>query len=111
MSTEVNRTIDGDRLRPLEALTRGAYSRRTIDKELSTFLPLRMPALVNIPKVKGSALRSKPRWGIAMGMLGSQVEFMCPFKMAQFWSKSFVAFKSRGVSIINITHSSWDSHR
>ena len=96
MSTEVNRTIDGDRLRPLEALTRGAYSRRTIDKELSTFLPLRMPALVNIPKVKGSALRSKPRWGIAMGMLGSQVEFMCPFKMAQFWSKSFVAFKLKG---------------
>ena len=96
MSTEVNRTIDGDRLRPLEALTRGAYSRRTIDKELSTFLPLRMPALVNIPKVKGSALRSKPRWGIAMGMLGSQVEFMCPFKMTQFWSKSFVAFKLKG---------------
>jgi len=96
VSTEVNRTIDGDRLRPLEALTRGAYSRRTIDKELSTFLPLRMPALVNIPKVKGSALRSKPRWGIAMGMLGSQVEFMCPFKMAQFWSKSFVAFKLKG---------------
>ena len=96
MSTEVNRTIDGDRVRPLEALTRGAYSRRTIDKELSTFLPLRMPALVNIPKVKGSALRSKPRWGIAMGMLGSQVEFMCPFKMAQFWSKSFVAFKLKG---------------
>ena len=96
MSTEVNQTIDGDRLRPLEALTRGAYSRRTIDKELSTFLPLGMPALVNIPKVKGSALRSKSRWGIAMGMLGSQVEFMCPFKMAQFWSKSFVAFKLKG---------------
>ena len=31
-----------------------------------------------------------------MGMLGSQCEFMCPFKMTRFWSKSFVGFKLRG---------------
>ena len=37
-SHEVNQPIDGDRIRPLEALTRGAYSRRTVDKELSTLL-------------------------------------------------------------------------
>mgnify|MGYP002629519686 FL=1 len=96
VSHEVNQPIDGDRIRPLEALTRGSYSRRTIDKELSTFLPLGMPALVNIPAVRGSSLKSKARWGIAMGMLGSQCEFMCPFKLTRFWSKSFVAFKLRG---------------
>ena len=40
-SHEVNQPINGDRIRPLEALTRGAYSRRTVDKELSTlFYPL-----------------------------------------------------------------------
>ena len=38
VSHEVNQPIDGDRIRPLEALTRGAYSRRMIDSELSTFL-------------------------------------------------------------------------
>ena len=96
VSHEVNQPIDGDRIRPLEALTRGAYSRRTIDKELSTFLPLGMPALVNQHTVRGSSLKSKARWGIAMGMLGSQCEFMCPFKLTQFWSKSFVGFKLRG---------------
>ena len=79
-SHEVNQPIDGDRIRPLEALTRGAYSRRTVDKELSTFLPLGMPALVNQHKVRGSSLQSKARWGVAMGMLGSQCEFMCPFQ-------------------------------
>ena len=96
VSHEVNQPIDGDRVRPLEALTRGAYSRRMIDKELSTFLPLGMPALVNMHKVRGSSLCSKARWGIAMGMLDSQCEFMCPFKMTRFWSKSFVGFKLRG---------------
>ena len=45
VSHEVNQPIDGDGVRPLEALTRGAYNRRMIDKELSTFLPLGMPAL------------------------------------------------------------------
>ena len=98
ISHEVNQLqpIDGDRIRPLEALTRGAYSRRTIDKELSTFLPLGMPGLVNQHTVRGSLLKSKARWGIAMGILGSQCEFMCPFKLTQFWSKSFVGFKLRG---------------
>ena len=96
VSHEVNQPIDGDRVRPLEALTRGAYSRRMIDKELSTFLPLGMPALVNQPHVRSSSLQSKARWGVAMGMLGSQCEFMCPFKLTQFWSKSFVGFKLRG---------------
>ena len=67
-----------------------------IDSKLSTFLPLGMPALVNMQRVRGSALRSKARWDIAMGMLGSQCEFMCPFKLTRFWSKSFVAFKLRG---------------
>lgn len=96
VSHEVNQPIDGERVQPLEALTRGAYSRRMIDKELSSFLPLGMPALVNQPHVRSSSLQSKARWGVAMGMLGSQCEFMCPFKLTQFWSKSFVGFKLRG---------------
>ena len=84
VSHEVNQPIDGDRIRPLEALTRGAYSRRMIDSELSTFLPSGHAGSSQHATSTGAPhLRSKARWGIAMGMLGSQCEFMCPFKLTQ----------------------------
>ena len=35
--------IDGNRARPLEILTKGFYSRRQIDRELSYFVPLGTP--------------------------------------------------------------------
>ena len=85
--------VDGDVARPLELLTRGSISRKMIDKELSYFLPAGTPALVHKSEVRGSRLEPKTRWGIAIGMLGSQVMFRCPFIHSQFISKSFTAFK------------------
>ena len=49
--------------------------------------------MVHCEKVRGSSLQSKCRWGVATGMLGSQVEFRCPMKFTRFYSKSFKALK------------------
>ena len=84
----------GDRARPLELFTRGAYERRQIDRELSYFLLLGTPALVHNTS-KGSALKPKTRWGIAIGMYREQVIFRCPYSKSTFRSKSFAAFRLR----------------
>ena len=84
----------GDRARPLELFTRGAYERRQIDRELSYFMLLGTPALVHTT-AKGSALQPKTRWGIAVGMYREQVIFRCPYSKSTFRSKSFAAFRLR----------------
>lgn len=89
-----NMSDDGDQERPLEKLTRGKVSRRTIDKQLSSFLPVGTPALVHRhPPERGSSISSKTRWGIAVSMLDNQVEFMCPFTHYRFHSVSWTAFR------------------
>ena len=86
--------MDGDRARPLELYTRGAYSRRQIDRELSYFVGLGTPCLVQT-KAKGSALKPKTRWGICIGMYMEQCIFYCPYTKSNFRSKSFAAFRLR----------------
>ena len=90
-SQEVSVPMDGDRARPLEIYTRGGYSRRQIDRELSYFVGLGTPCLVQT-KEKGSSLNPKTRWGICIGMYRDQVCFMCPYTKSEFRSKSFAAF-------------------
>lgn len=86
---------DGDRVRPLEALTRGGYSRRQIDRELSYYIPVGTPCLVHDSSVLGSALEPKVRWGIAKGMFRETVVFFCPYTNAEFRSKSYVSYRLR----------------
>jgi hypothetical protein len=93
-STSVSVPMDGDRLRPLEAYTRGRYSRRQIDREISYFVGLGTPCLVQTTE-KGSSLKPKTRWGICIGMYREQVCFMCPHTKSKFRSKSFAAFRLR----------------
>ena len=93
VSHEANVPHDYDVIRPIEAMTRGGYSRAMISKDLSWFIPVGTVALVHCEKVRGSSLQSKCRWGVATGMLGSQVEFRCPMKFTRFYSKSFKALK------------------
>ena len=91
-SDDVAIPIDGDRVRPLEALTRGYYSRRQIDRELSYYVPTGTPCMVHDTSVIGSSLAPKVRWGIARGMYREQVIFMDPFSRARFKSKSYTAY-------------------
>ena len=82
-------------MRPLEAVTRGFYSRRQIDRELSYYIPVGTPCLVHDSEVLGSAVEPKVRWGIAKGMYREQVVFMCPYSKAIFRSKSYVSYRLR----------------
>ena len=66
--------IDGDIARPLEILTKGFYSRKQIDRELSYFVPLETPCLVQTTE-KGSSLKPKTRWGIDVGCYREQPIF------------------------------------
>ena len=87
------RSRDGDDPLPLELLTNGQISRRQIQQQLSAFVPVGTPCLVWNPAVKGSAIQSKVRWGIAQRMTGKSVEFLCPYNSHTFISGSFMAVK------------------
>jgi hypothetical protein len=89
------RSRDGDDILPLEALTNGAHSRRRIKQELSFFVPAGTPCLVWNPKIKGSDLNSKVRWGIAQRMTNKAVEFKCPYNNSLFASRSYLAINLR----------------
>ena len=94
-TTTSNLTVgctDGDRPRPLEVITGSRYTRRQIDRELSYFVSIGTPALVHIPKTRGSSLKPKVRWGVAWGMRREHPIWMCPFTKSMFRSKSFTAF-------------------
>ena len=94
MSDEFNDPPDGDKVRPLELLTRGYLSRREIDRQLSYFVVIGTPALVHDP-VKGSSLQPKTRWGDAWGMYRDQPTWKCPYTGAVFRSKSYSAYRLR----------------
>ena len=98
-SQSVSVPMDGDRARPLELYTQDSYgtagySRRQIDRELSYFVGLGTPCLVQT-KAKGSALKPKTRWGICIGMYRESCIFWCPYTKVTFRSKSFAAFRLR----------------
>ena len=99
-SQSVSVPMDGDRSRPIENYTSGYYDRRQIDRELSYFVGLGCPCLVQT-MAKGSAIKPKTRWGICIGQERDQPVFMCPYTKAKFRSKSFTAFRLRqGLSFI-----------
>ena len=91
-ATSCNAPIDGDRERPLEKLTRGAYSRRQIDRELSYYVQVGRVALVHQP-MKGSTLQPKVRWAVAWSMEREVPTWRCPYTGFTFRSKSFTAFE------------------
>jgi site-specific DNA-cytosine methylase len=64
-SQNVSVPMDGDRARPLEIYTRGGYSRRQIDRELSYFVGLGTPCLVQT-KEKGVRSIQKQGGGYAL---------------------------------------------
>ena len=87
--------LDGDQVRPIEAFTRFWYSRNQCNRELHYFVSVGTPALVYLPKAKGSSLSPKVRWGIAAGMQRESVMFICPFTNDGFRSKSYTAYSLR----------------
>ncbi len=95
LATDSKAPIDGDQAVPMELITGGRYSRRQIYRELSYYLMPGTPALVHQPKIRGSTLEPKVRWGIAWAMYREQVIFKCPFTASTFRSKSFTAFHLR----------------
>ena len=87
-------------IRPLESITRGRISRRTIDRQLYYFIPAGTPALVHDTKAKGSQLPTaeggtKSRWMVAVKMFQEQPIFWCPRTKMETKSKSYTAFKTR----------------
>ena len=100
-----NTPSDGDCASPLELMTRGAYSRRMISKDLSTFIPVGTLALCHMASIKGSNIKTpKARWGVACGTLGSQIHFCCPCTFSRFYSKSFYAVKINYAKGMNYAH-------
>lgn len=83
------RNPEGDYSRPLEELSRGRYSRRQIDRELSYYISPGTLALVHDNGVKGSDLSPKSRYGVAIGMYHEMVIFKDPWHGKIFRSKSY----------------------
>jgi hypothetical protein len=84
---------DGDCVRPMEALSHGKHSRRQIDKELTYFCQAGKLAMVHCPKVKGSSLEPRVRWGVAWDHYRDQTIFRCPYTGHTFKSKSFTVIE------------------
>ena len=57
---------DGDVPSPIERLLEGYVSRHQVYREIDCFVPVGTPALCHAPKVKGSDLEPKVRWGITL---------------------------------------------
>ena len=99
-----NMGIDGDYIRPIEALTGSMHSRAMITAELNMFQPVGTLALVHQANVKGSHLGPKSRFGVAVAMQGTQVIFMDPYTHALFHSKNFTALKLKGLNYAQFLH-------
>jgi hypothetical protein len=91
---------DGDRARPLEVITGGAYDRRQINRELAYFIQPGTLCMVHVPTAKGSQLKPKCRWGVAYGMYREQVVFLCPVTKMTYRSKSWQAMALNGMNFI-----------
>ena len=84
---------DGDQARPIEVLTNGLQSRRQCDREISYFLAPGTPVLCHDPSVKGSQLKAKSTWKVAVGMQDEQAVLWSPYTRMTSRSKSWTAFK------------------
>ena len=88
--------IDGEVPAPVTKLLHGFISQHQVYRELDSYVPVGTPALCHLPKVKGSDLEPKVRWGIATGRRGKVTRWMCPFsKGIRFMNRSFTAFGLR----------------
>ena len=87
--------IDGDVPAPITKLFHDYYSRNQVFRELDSYVSVGTPALCHLPKVKGSALEPKVRWGVAIGRRGKVTRWMCPFTGTVFRNRSFSAFGLR----------------
>ena len=91
---------DGDGPRPIERLSRNNVTRRECDRRLWHVVPPGSIALVDIPNVKGSDVKTatRVRWGWGMGNEGSIGVFQCPFNLKDkrhvFRSKHFSLIKT-----------------
>jgi len=70
---------DGDQARPIEVLTNGLHSRRKCDREISYFLAPGTSVLCHDPSVKGSQLKAKSTWKVAIGMQDEQAVLWSPY--------------------------------
>ena len=86
---------DGDVPSPIERLLEGYVSRHQVYREIDCFVPVGTPALCHAPKVKGSDLEPKVRWGISIGQRGKVTRWMCPFTKSRFRNRSFTSFSLR----------------
>ena len=94
-SLDANVPSDGDYAPPIEQMFHGYVSRHQIYRELDSYVGVGTPALCHCPKVKGSDLEPKVRWGIAIGQRGKVTRWMCPFTHSQFKNRSFTAHTLR----------------
>ena len=92
-STDASVPVDGEQPTPIELLFHHYISRNQVYRELDCYVAVGTPALCHLPKVKGSSLEPKVRWGIAIGQRGKVTKWLCPFSSSRFKSRSFSAFK------------------
>ena len=92
-------SADSDQARPLEVVTKGQYSHRQMDRELSYFVAVGTLVLIHDPQMKGSQLTPKSSWWVVQEMYREQLVLWAPFSHAVRKSKSDTAFKfTRGLS-------------
>ena len=84
---------DGDQARPIEVFAKGLQSRRQCDREISHFLAPGTPVLCHDPSVKGSQLKDKSTWKVAIGMQDKQTVLWDPYTRMTSRSKSWAAPK------------------
>ena len=95
ISNDTNIPPDQDRASPIEQLFQGYISRNQVYRELDNYVQVGTPALCRQPKVKGSHLEPKVRWGIAIGQRGKTTRWLCPFTRSQFRNRTFTSFTLR----------------
>ena len=66
-SLDANVPPDREVPSPIERLLNGYVSHHQVYREIDSFVPVGTPALCHQPKVKGSSLEPRVRWGIAIG--------------------------------------------
>ena len=86
ISMDVNSSPDGDNASPIEILTRGYVSRRRVHRELSYYVPVGTPCLVHDPKVKGSTIGPKVRWGIPKSTASKTKTTLTSTKQTLTWT-------------------------
>ena len=79
---------DGDQARPVEVPTNELQSGRQCDREIGYLLAPRTPVLCQDPSVKGSQLKDKSTWKVAIGMQDEQAVLWSSYTRMTSRSKS-----------------------